>query len=198
MNTAIKLPIQALNPVMIRDLQDKYPSAVVSIEVADTATPPMDEEQFWSIISRLDWGRKSLQDILSPAIDALSQFSIHDIAHFDQILAEKLYALDAENFAIPLGWGASAQDAFFSPDAFLYARCCAVANGKAFYEKVLTNPQYMPKEYSFEPILYLAEKAYAKKTGTDQYDYLASVSYETFSNAEGWHDGPPIAPIRKS
>ena len=194
MNTAIKMPLRSLNPLLVRDLQAKYPTATVSIEAEVPAEgAAMDEKQFWSIIALLDWGRKNSADIVAPALEALSQFSEADIFQFDQILAEKLHALDGEVFAESLGWGKNGQH--FSVDGFLYARCCAVANGKVFYEKVLKNPTLMPKEHSFEPLLYLAEKAHRLKTGSNDYDFLPTVSYETFSNHAGWKDMPPLSDL---
>ncbi len=73
----------------------------------------------------------------------------------------------------------------FSSDNFLYARACVVANGKDFYEKVLADPSQMPKDLSFEALLSLARKAYKKKTG-QTFDYSPTITYETFSNPEGW------------
>ena len=190
MNIAIKLPLRSLNPGVVSDLQVKYPEAVVSIEVeAPGEDPAMDEQQFWNIIALLDWGRKRSEDIIAPAVEALSHFSVQNIYRFENILAKKLYALDGERYARPLGWG-QADRSHFSVDIFLYARCCAVANGQSFYEKVRKNPSCMPKEYTFEPILYLAEKAYRLKTGSEDYDFLPMVSYETFSNEKGWPNQP--------
>jgi len=197
MNTAIKMPLRSLDPVLVRDLQEKYPAAVVSIEVGASAeSATMDERQFWNMLALLDWGRKRNEDIIAPAVEALSRFSEEDIFCFDQILAEKLHALNGEAFAKPLGWG-DAGGQYFSVDVFLHARCCAVANGKAFYEKVLKNPARMPKECSFEPLLYLAEKAHRLKTGGDRYDFLPSVSYETFGNKDGWPGMPSFSDLIK-
>lgn len=193
MNTAIKMPLRLLSPVVVKDLQGKYPEAIVSIE---TGKPEqyagMDEDQFWNIISLFDWGRKRSEDIVAPAVEALSRFPEQDIFRFDQILAEKLFALDGEAFAKYLGWSSTGKQ-HFSVDGFLYARCCAVANGRAFFEKVLKDPSNMPKELTFEPLLYIAEKAHRLKTGSDHYDFLPSVSYETFSNSAGWKDRPPLS-----
>ena len=197
MSTAIKLPLKSLDPTTVRDLQEKYPAAMVSIETEIPAEgAAMNEEGFWSIIALLDWGRKGSQDILAPAVEALSLFSEEDIFRFDQILAEKLHALDGEIYAQPLGWG-STGERHFSVDVFLYARCCAVANGRDFYEKLLNKPSMMPKEYTFEPLLYLAENAHCMKTGSDAYDFLPSVSYEMFSNSKGWPKGPYLPEIIK-
>ncbi len=192
MNTAIKIPIQSLNPVVVKDLQEKYPKAVVQIEVEQEEGKSMDERKFWEIIALLDWGRKRNEDVISPAVESLSQLSEQDLFEFDQILAEKLFALDGEKYAKPLGWGDSSGRSF-SPDVFLYSRCCAVANGKVFYEKVFQDPSLMPKEFTFEPILFLSEKAHLLKTGNHHYDYLPSISYETFSNHDGWSNRPPLS-----
>lgn len=195
MDTAITMPLRSLNPSVVQDLQEKYPGAVVRI---DTEIPAentgMDEEQFWDIIALLDWGRKRTEDIVAPAIQALSQHPEVDIFRFEDLLAQKLFALDGAEFAKPLGWD-NAESPYFSVDVFLYARCCAVANGKAFYEKVLNDPSMMPKEHTFEPLLYLAEKAHRLKTGTDRYDYLPALSYETFSNHDAWPGMPSLSDL---
>ncbi|MEL7120116.1 MAG: DUF4240 domain-containing protein, partial [Bacteroidota bacterium] len=71
-------------------------------------------------------------------------------------------------------------------DLFLYDRCCGVANGKAFYEAVLKDPAKMPKDVSFEALLYVTHEAYQRKTSKSLSDYLPAFNYETFSNREGW------------
>ena len=193
MHSSITLPIQSLNPLVVRDLQEKYPTGIVHIEAAGAAqSGVMGEPEFWHIISLLDWGRKRSDDIMAPAVKALSLYPEEGIFLFEQLLAEKLHALDGEKFAKPLGWG-NTSGRHFSVDGFLYARCCAVANGKAFYKQVLDNPSLMPKELTFEPLLYLAEKAHLLKTGSDQYDFLPTVSYETFANQQGWPNMPPLS-----
>lgn len=152
----------------------------------------MDEEQFWQIISLLDWGRKRNEDISAPAVQALSRYPEADIYRFEDLLAQKLFALDGAKFAKSLGWGDSS-NRHFSVDIFLYARCCAVANGRVFYENVLKKPSLMPKDHTFEPLLYMAEKAHRLKTGADRYDYLPASSYETFSNHDAWPGEPPLS-----
>ncbi len=185
MPTSIKMPLRTFSPSVVRELQSKYPDAVVHIEVDAPAEPVMDEAAFWNIISLLDWGRRRNEDVLAPAVAALSRYSETAIFQFEDILAEKLFALDGEKYAVALGWNGGSKD-YFSPDIFLYARCCVVANGSKFYEKVRTDPASMPKDCTFEPLLYLAEKAHRIQTGDDNYDYISPTSYETFSNAEAW------------
>jgi len=192
MTTVLNTSIRSFQPSDLKHWKTKHPEATLRIEVAEPASSSaMSEEQFWGILSHLDWGRKRNEDITAPAIQALSAFSEADICRFDHILTEKLHALDGEPYAKPLGWKGSSEERF-SVDSFLYARCCVVANGPKFYQKVLKNPALMPKDGSFEPILYLAEKAHRLKTGSDDYDYLPPLSYETFSNRKGWPGMPSL------
>lgn len=197
MTTVLNTPLRSFDPSDLKQWKAKHPEATIRIEVAESvAGPTMSEEQFWNILALLDWGRKRNEDIIAPAVQALSMLSEAEICWFDRILAQKLFALDGEKYATPLGWN-DASGHHFSVDSFLYARCCVVANGNRFYEKVLKNPSLMPQDCTFESLLYLAEKAYHLKTGSDDYDYLPPVSYEMFSNHEGWPDMPTLQELVK-
>jgi Protein of unknown function (DUF4240) len=147
----------------------------------------MTEDDFWDIIERLDWDRTGDDEqVVEPAVVALSRRSVSDIRSFEDLLAVKLHALDRESHARQIGEESyRGPDHHFSPDTFLYARCCAVANGRALYQRVLTNPPLMPKDPEFESILYVAATAYDRKTGK-QFDHVTAVSYETFTNEDGW------------
>ncbi len=136
MTTSIKMPLRTFTPTMVQELQAKYPEAMVHINVESSEEPAMNETAFWEIISFLDWGRKRNEDIVAPAIAALSRYSESTIFQFEDILAQKLFALDGEKYALALGWDENGK-AYFSADTFLYARCCVVANGALFYNKVL-------------------------------------------------------------
>jgi hypothetical protein len=72
-------------------------------------------------------------------------------------------------------------------DGFLYARCFVVARGREHYERVLRDPSEMPSSIDdwFEPILYAPSQAFESMHG-QEWDYAASVNYETGSNAQGW------------
>jgi len=152
----------------------------------------MDEATFWSLIDRFDWTKEEDDDaIIEPAVLALALLPDSQIAGFQQILARKLYNLDGRAWARESG----EQIWFGDPDrvaadAFLYARCLVVANGREFYDAVLADPATMPKDADFEAILMLAADAYDRKTGLvwEELDDT-DVSYETFSNEAGW---PPI------
>lgn len=133
----------------------------------------------------LDWNKSADNAaIIALAVQALSEKSEADLHTFDDILAEKLHQLDGKVYAEHIGEFAYSDN--FSADIFLYARCCVVANGREFYEKVLKNPALMPKEFTFESLLYLTEKAYLLKTGKVDYNYSPTINYETFGNTAGW------------
>ena len=94
--------------------------------------------------------------------------------------------LDTEAYARNIGVGAYQEKAdHFSPEGFLFARCCAVANGREVYEQVRQHPAVMPKEVEFTPLLRVANEAYRRQKETLMH-YVAAYPIETFSNREGW------------
>ncbi|MCF8247227.1 MAG: DUF4240 domain-containing protein [Saprospiraceae bacterium] len=197
MTTLLEMPLHDVVPSLLKDLKAKYPKAMLRIEAENGLhAGGMDEAQFWAIIALLDWEQPNREDVLAPAVLALSEFDKADIFRFHDLLNEKLYALDGKRFAVQLGSNRYAPQAgkYFSVDDFLYSRCAVVANGRAFYESVLQNPKRMPKEFTFESLLYLPERAWERTTGRDDYDYFPETWYETFSNPEGW-DG--IVPLKE-
>lgn len=193
MTTVLELPLRDLSPSELRDLQAKYPDATVRVE-AETASRDegMDEVQFWAIMELLDWRTLNSEAILTPAVQGLSLFSEADIHQFHDILNEKLYALDGQRFAEQLGSNRYEENKHFSVDSFLYSRCCVVANGRSFYEAVLNDSTKMPKEFTFESLLYLPKLAWTLKTGRDDYSYYPEIWSETFSNPQGWQGITPL------
>ena len=147
----------------------------------------MTDSDFWHLVSLLDWDKTGDDEaVVAPLVGALAMRSVDDIQAFEDVLAEKLFALDAERFARNIGAGAYVDEStFFSVDNFLYSRCVVVANGASYFDSVLKDPRVMPRDLEFEPILYVAAKAYRKKTGED-FTYVSKVDYETFSNEAGW------------
>lgn len=187
MTTILNLPLQQANPEIIKDLQEKFPNANLRIEV-NKKTPPnvLTEERFWEIIGLFDWtDDEDNERVLAPAIAALADSPVHHIYLFADILAAKLFSLDAQIFAENIGEDAYTPDKYFSVDNFLYARGCVVANGKETYEAVLKDPALMPKDLTFESLLYLASDAYFKKTGKE-FEYSSTIPIETYSNKAGW------------
>lgn len=187
MTTKMILRVEEMDEAWIKKFRQSFQGAKLEISIIpEEGVQRMNEEQFWQIIDLLAWEAGDDDDaILAPAVERLQQFSEEDIFRFQDILAEKLFLLDTQAFAEQLGEGRFGGDQHFSVDVFLYARACVVANGQAFFRQVLQNPAKMPKEYTFEAILYLAQEAFERKTGQD-WTYLPQKSYETFSNREGW------------
>ena len=149
----------------------------------------MDDTTFWGLIERLDWRAEDDHErVVAPLVKALSDMPDRDIAGFADQLARRLYALDGRAWARESGgsiW--QGEPDRLSVDGFLYARLAVIAGGQARYDEVLADPTRMPKDAEFESLLYVASTAYERKTGLDDDGSLDSaVSFETFSNSEGW------------
>lgn len=187
MMTNIKIPLRSLSPAVVRDLQEKYPEAEINLELhQDRNQAPLSEQYFWEIIAMLDWSKEADDNsIVEPIVAHLSAGPVRHIFEFADLLSEKLYALDGQLYAENIGKDAWSPKRYFSVDAFLYARCCCVANGKELYEQVLRDPSLMPKDCTFEALLYVPAEAYERKTGR-AYDYTPASPIETYSNKEGW------------
>ena len=163
------------------------------------ATARMTEKMFWEILGLFDWSKTSDDDaVLAPALRKLAKMSASDIERFDDLLAEKLHALDTREHARHMFEGEADVDDgddYISADGFLYGRCVVVANGRDFYNVVLLDPSKTPKGMEFESLLYLASMAFEKKT-KGEYDHSSPVDYESFSNKEGWAPTPKTRPGR--
>ncbi|AYN27062.1 DUF4240 domain-containing protein [Buttiauxella sp. 3AFRM03] len=154
----------------------------------------MTEATFWLIISLFNWSAEGGDyAVIEPAVVELSEKSEQEILAFDEILTQKLYALDTVAHAKEIGKGSYVEGAshlggpeYFSPDMFLYVRCGLVANGRAMYEKVFVDPKAFPKDLDFEALLMVASIAYERKTGKEFDPAPTKFSYETFSNKTGW------------
>ena len=147
----------------------------------------MKEAAFWTLITLFNWGATGDDEaVIKPVVDALSELSTEEIYAFEEILTEKLHALDAKKYAKEIGEDAYVNDEqYFSVDGFLYSRCVIVANGEEFYEHIIKSPTDFPKDMDFEALLYVAQKAYEKKTGKE-WGHVSKLSYETYSNKSGW------------
>ncbi|MEM7183565.1 MAG: DUF4240 domain-containing protein [Spirochaetota bacterium] len=150
----------------------------------------MEEELFWQVIERIEHGAKA-EEKVSASVQFLSYLSEDNIVAFYESLSEKLFHLDQEKYANPILEGRE----HFSADTFLYARAFVVSQGSAFYQKVLDDPALMPIEETFEPLLYIPEKAYFLKTGKNLL-HVPQYCDETYSNRSGWPaDTPSILEI---
>lgn len=148
----------------------------------------LSERDFWAVIAKFNWKKTGDDDaVMAPAVKLLASKSEAAIKSFADLLAEKLHALDTREHARHSSDDFDPDDAeqYLSPDDFLYARCCVVANGARFYGAVLKDPKKMPKDMEFESILFLAEQAWEAKTG-GSFDYTSPIDFETFANEQGW------------
>ncbi|MCB0583696.1 MAG: hypothetical protein KDD10_30730 [Phaeodactylibacter sp.] len=70
MPTKIKMPLRSLNEAVIRELQEKYPEAEISVELHQGRNKaPMSEQHFWEAISLLDWNQEGDDDaVVEPAV----------------------------------------------------------------------------------------------------------------------------------
>jgi hypothetical protein len=183
MPAIIKIKSEDLNPAFIHDLQEQYGSkAELEIRVQPEAAEILSEDAFWRIIELLDWSKEGDDAaVIEPVIATLAELPISFIYQFADKFSEKLYHLDTKAHATAYNKEA---DEFISVDDFLYVRVCVVANGRAFYEDILSNPSKM-FDLSFEPLLYVAWDAYKRKT-SKEWDYIPAYNFETFSNKAGW------------
>lgn len=189
MTAIFKIKGKDLTPQFLKDLQEKYADRDLEIKVtASKESNLMVEVGFWNIIALLNWSESGNDElVLKPAIKNLATQPVHFIYQFQDFLSEKLFALDGKSYAQHIGEDAFQEGKYFSPDNFLYARCCVVANGQETFYRVLENPSEMPKDVTFEPLLRLASKAYQLKTGKT-FNYFPSYNYETYSNEKGWNN----------
>lgn len=185
--TVLKYPLRNLHPAAIRDLQEKYPNAEFRIELDRARLQEgMTEERFWQLIGLLDWSEQGDDEaVIEPLVKALIGSPVRHIYEFDDILSRKLFLLDGVAFAREIGESAWQPDRYFSVDVFLYARCCAVANGFEYFQKLLEDPSLMPKDLDFGALLRVAGEAYKRKTGRE-YTYVPAYQIETYSNEEAW------------
>ena len=149
----------------------------------------MNEETFWKIIAQLDWDETGDDDaVLEPAVESLMALKEEDIFGFDDLLAEKLHALDTREHCRGCYAGEldpDNGDDYISADDFLYSRCVVVANGREFFDEVMADPTKMPQGMEFEALLSLAQTAYERKT-RKSYEHISPIDYESFQNAQGW------------
>lgn len=146
----------------------------------------MNNIDFWKVIARINWTEESDEKRMLPVLELLKSKNEAEIISFQENLAYKLFTLDTKEHAMHIGeFSYKNEETHFSNDFFLYVRCCVVANGKEYYEKVLKNPKEMPKDMGFEPLLYIGEEAFEQKS-QKEWNHETKYDYETYSNENGW------------
>jgi hypothetical protein len=147
----------------------------------------MNDLEFWNVIEMLNWDEAGDDEaVVKPVVNYLAKKSDEEIFQFEELLAQKLHALDTKSHAKEIGEDAFVnEETYFSVDGFLYSRCVVVANGKELFEHVLQNPSEFPKDMEFEAILYVAREAYEQKND-NEWEYISPTDYETYKNVSGW------------
>jgi hypothetical protein len=187
MTQSIKIPIHQLNGDKLKELQEKYPGAEVSLTLPAQPNGHLSETDFWAIIGQFNWEAESDEAIVRPAVERLAKMETRAIYSFADLLSEKLYHLDQKKYALHIGEDAWKPHTYFSVDNFLYARACVIANGKDYFDKVSAHPEAMPKDMTFESLLYIPAEAFELQHGKP-FDYIPAYPMETYSNKEGWTD----------
>jgi Protein of unknown function (DUF4240) len=154
--------------------------------VVERVPARLTEDTFWEIIATFDWSRRTEDAVVRPAMERLAAGPVRDIRQFEEIMSRHLYEIDGKRWAREIGkYAWRGDDEFFSVDLFLYARCYVVAQGRAFFQAVRRDPHRMPKNKDFETLLYVASRAYKKKTGRE-FTHVPKKDYETFCNSKQW------------
>lgn len=192
--TIHRVKLKDLNKEYLEKLQGQAANGEQEVAIwFPKKSTALSEEEFWKIIDLLDWKKRKVTTIMAAAINYLSKSSVEQIKAFDDILSEKLYLLDGQKYAENTGQNAyQNEEKPFSVDGFLYARCKAIAEGKATYESIIVDPKKMIKDDSFEPLLSMASQAYQKKT-EKAYEHIPAYIYETFANTKGWNNNDFLA-----
>lgn len=185
----LRTPLKSVKAEDLAFWQQQYPEGELLLSRGDApAVMGMSEDRFWELIGMLNWDQEGNDEaVVAPVVEILSTSPFRDIYGFHDQLSEKLFRLDGQVFAAQIGEDAWHPDRYFSVDNFLYARACAVANGRDFYLSVLADPARMPQDLTFEALIHVAGDAYKKKTGA-YFDYIPVYNMETYSNEAGWPD----------
>lgn len=186
MTTTLRVNIKDINPQFFKDLEEQAGASAhleIKVESSIHGDGLFSEDQFWALIDLFDWTQKSRADITRPAVIALSKMPVSAIYLFMDFLSEKLFNIDTRMHAE--AYMNQQSDDYFSADDFLYVRCAAVSEGRAYYENIEKNPTELSVNIDFEHILSIASEAYKIKTGRD-FDYAPLYNYETKSNIDKW------------
>ncbi|MCY7329170.1 MAG: DUF4240 domain-containing protein, partial [Saprospiraceae bacterium] len=187
MTTVLTVNMDDLDTKFVEDLKRDFAHAAVEIRLQEQpdSAASFTTSDFWNTIGLLDWTNEEEDaNVMELVIDYLSRQPLAHIYRFSDILSEKLWQLDTRAHA-QIFLDDPEEEGYLSSDDFLYTRCAVVANGQAYYEKILHHPAQMPIDLTFESLLYVAMTAYKRKTGKD-FVAASAFNYETYSNKKGW------------
>lgn len=187
MTTVLNINIDDIDAKFVENLKRDFAHAAVEIRLQELSDQSLTftASDFWKAINLLDWAKEGDDEqVTERLINFLSEQPIGHIYRFSDMLSEKLWHLDTSAHA-KVFLDDPNEEGLLSVDDFLYTRCAVVANGQEYYEKILHNPNLMPADLTFEPLLYVALKAYKRKTGKN-FSPISAYNYETYSNKKGW------------
>jgi len=187
MPTIVSVNIDDLDAQFVEELKRDFAHAALEIRVQEQPdmAASFSESNFWDTIMLLDWSNEGEDEqVVEPVVAYLATQPLSHIYRFSDILSEKLWHLDTRTHA-QVFLEDPEEEGYLSVDDFLYTRCAVVANGSDYYNKVLADPALMPKDLTFEPLLYIAHTAYYRKTGK-KFIAASAYNYETYSNKKGW------------
>jgi hypothetical protein len=187
MHTVINVNVDDLDINFVESLKRDHAHASLEIRLQEQLDNSLtfSEEDFWKAIGLLNWKEEGDDDkVVESLIDFLANQPISHIYRFSDVLSEKLWQLDTYAHA-KVFLDDPEEEGLLSVDDFLYTRCAVVANGSKYYKNILNNPHFMPPDLTFEPLLYIAMKAYHIKTGKS-FTPVSAYNYETYSNKKGW------------
>ncbi len=163
MDTVLRMKAAALSPAFVEDLKQQvgqYADVEIHVRNAPDSAEWLTEDQFWALIAQLDWSKEGDDAaVTAPVVAALAAMPVASIYRFQDLLSEKLWLLDTRAHAQVFLDEDDNDDHYLSVDDFLYSRCGVVANGREAYEGVPQQPEKMPLDISFEPLLFVASDA---------------------------------------
>ncbi|TVT40053.1 DUF4240 domain-containing protein [Hymenobacter setariae] len=149
----------------------------------------MNQTEFWQLIDATHQAAVgSLDSQETKLIEALAQHSLDDIVDFERLFRQ--YILAADDFGIIAaqkiiqGW--------VSDDSYLYSRCWLISQGEQVFFEALRNPDALAElaatqgNTDFEPLLYVADKAFAVLTGMEEDEsFPRNIAYEQGLDYDG-------------
>ena len=149
----------------------------------------MNQTEFWQLIDATH--QAAVGDAFSQEtklIEELTQYSLDGIVDFERLLRQ--YILAADDFGIIAaqkiiqGW--------VSDDPYLYFRCWLISQGEQVYFEALRNPDSLAEldatqgDTDFEPLLYVADEAFAIVTGLEEDEsFPRNIAYEQGLDYDG-------------
>ena len=171
MENTLFFPLKLLGNELTQDLKKAYPNGWVGVypnvsHLADVLI----EATFWKITDKFDWTQYEEEDIMRPAVTYLSTCTVPQIQGFIPRLDLQLKILDK---ALPDIKARFLEDTFYGELNFLYYCCGVISRGQEYFEKVRQKPTWGwgARQFTFQPLLTLADQAYALKTGLPDLRY---------------------------